>query len=244
MLDRWNRLLVLPGYRFRHQSDICRLAKRLGCGVGSGDKAINLAQRHWVDFADCSSVRTEGSVQLVVSFCPLVECHPTPHKLVETSKIGAQTPGTGVVGGKRSIVEPFHVIDDLEFDIILGETLLASVAAYTQHKSNFALVGAAEISAMAVCKKRCPKEGRTHTGPSITPKQRFQDDFFIGSDRYNKERGDVEDKRNRGLITAMQGAVLQNETNQRHIQWCRERQDLFELYDPKYLERIAPQEVA
>ena len=49
------------------------IAKRLGYMSNSGEKEINLAKRYWIDFADCSSVRTEGSVQLFFSFHPPTE---------------------------------------------------------------------------------------------------------------------------------------------------------------------------
>lgn len=94
--------------------------KRLGYGSKSEEKKINHVERHWIDFADCSSVRNEGSVQLVVSFHPPTECYPSPSKLVETSKTSVPTLGAGAVGKKASIIEPFHIINDLEFDVILG----------------------------------------------------------------------------------------------------------------------------
>ncbi|KAE9364412.1 hypothetical protein N431DRAFT_431296 [Stipitochalara longipes BDJ] len=218
-------------------------AKCLGYGSTPGDKQINLVERHWVDFADCSSVRTEGSIQIVVSFCPPTECHSSPHKLVGTLKESASIFGTGVLGKQTSIVEPFHIIDDLDFDIILGETLLASVAAYTQHKPNFTRSEAPDTSATAICKKRCPKEGKTHTGPLLTPEQRFRDDFSIEYDRWTKEQEDIENKRLRGQVAATEGTIIQDQVKQRHIQWLREHRELLELHYPGYFEKIAPQEV-
>ncbi|KAN0099500.1 hypothetical protein V8E51_013275 [Hyaloscypha variabilis] len=219
-------------------------AKRLGYRSNSGEKEINLVERHWIDFADCSSVRTEGSVQLFVSFHPPTECHPSPRKLVETRNTSVPTLGSRAVGKKTSIIEPFHIIHDLEFDVILGETLLASVVAYTQHEPNSLRTEAPESSAMAICKKRCPKEGTTRTGPPLTLEQRFKDDFSIEYDRYTKEQEELDDRRNRGLITARQRTLMQNQAHQRHIQWLRENRDLLELYHPGYFEKIAPQEIA
>jgi hypothetical protein len=219
-------------------------AKRLGYGKNYGDKPINAIERYWVDFADCSSVRTEGTVDLVISFCPPSECHPSPHKLVEPLETSAPTLQTGFVEKKTSIVETFHLISDLGFDVVLGETLLASVAAYTQHDLNFVRSKAHKISSMAVCKKRARKEGKNYTVPALTPEQRFEDNFSIEYDRYTGEQNDIADKSTHGLITTMQATVMKSQSNQRHIQWLRERRDLLELYHPGYFEKVAPQEVA
>lgn len=219
-------------------------AKQLGYKNGAAEKPIDSTERHWVELADCSSVRTEGTVHLVISFCPPSECHPSLHRIVESSDQIVSTAETGLIGKKSSIVEPFHIVNNLEFDLILGETLLATVDAYTQHDGNFEPSDARETSWIAIFKRKARGEGKSHASIPLTPEQKFKDDFSVEEDRYTREKEDVEDKERRGLISTEEARIMNFQACQRHTQWLTEHRGLLDIYHPGYYDRVVPQDIA
>ena len=219
-------------------------AKHLGYRNGIAEKPIDSTERHWVELADCSSVRTEGTVHLVISFCPPSECHSSPHRLVESSDTIVLAAKTGSIGKKSSIVEPFHIINNLEFDLILGETLLATVDAYTQHDGNFEASEVRQTSWIAIFKRKARGEGKRHASVPLTPEQKFKDDFSVEEDRYTREKEDVEDKQRQGLISIEEARSMNFQACQRHTQWLAEHRGLLDIYHPGYYDKVVPQEIA
>ncbi|RFU33051.1 hypothetical protein B7463_g3288, partial [Scytalidium lignicola] len=190
---------------------------------GPGGKTIQVGEQVWIEFADCSTARIEGTIQLTVSFCPPKETNGVL-KLIESSGSSAnKTPARGIkaLQSNINIIEPFHIIKDLSYDVILGETILTTVDAYNQHSSGFSTPEKRKEGCIAIARKKKPGEGTQHPKTLRNPEQKFRDKFSLEYDRYQREKESHEDERLHGRISDKEAQIKCSQTDQNHLEWLR-----------------------
>jgi hypothetical protein len=140
-------------------------------------------------------------------------------KLVSTGPASSAKGAT--ISRHSNITEPFHVIDDLHHDVILGETLPAAVDAYNQHADN---IQHSDVDAgwlIAIGRKKKSGEGKGKFRPSMDEEQRFRDDFSLDWDRHTKQEEVIEDQLRQKRITEEQSRIKHYEEYQSHPDWLR-----------------------
>ena len=219
-------------------------ARALGYGDKKG-KPIYRANRHRIDLemVNGSTVTTEGAIQLSVSFSPR-ESNSTIYELVEFSEQKTTTDEKTEIQGNCQIQETFYVLAELNYEVILGETLLATVDAYNQHTTKFRLLWGRGRAGVAIFRRKKAGEGKTGSTPPLTPEQKFFDEFSLEYDRHRKEKENIEERQRQGYISDEQAQVRILQADQERLQWLTKFRELLERYYPGYYERNVPQEIA
>jgi hypothetical protein len=216
-------------------------ARALGYGDGKG-KPIDCENRFDLEFADGSTVTTEGKIQLSVSFSPR-EGNSTVYELVESFNKEAPADKKTDIQRNSQIRETFHVLAGLRYKAILGETLLATVDVYNQHTTKFGPLLGQECAGIAIFRRKKTGEGKTGSTLPLSPEQKFMDEFSLEHDRHLKEKEDIEERQRRGSISDEQAQVKILQADQEHLQWLRTFRELLDRYYPGYYERNVPQEI-
>jgi hypothetical protein len=229
----------------------------------SDGKLIDTEDCPSIQFANGSTVLSCGTVQLRISFYPPNECQPSVCELVEQSEEPEQTQNSyytyngweesiqstqseissGVINVPTVITEPFHVIEDLQFDVMLGETLLATVDAYNQHAGNFSSDTSKTPDIIAVGRKTVSGEGSKEPRIEKTEEEQFKDDFSNAFDRFEKDTQEIEDRANSFRISQGDAQNLKNNVYQTYAKWLGENRNLLDRYHPGWYEENVPQEV-
>jgi len=218
-------------------------ARALGYGDGKG-KPIDCENRFDLEFADGSTVTTEGIIQLSVSFFSPKESNSTVYELVESFNKEATADEKTDIQRNSQIRETFHVLAGLRYEAILGETLLATVDVYSQHTTKFGPLLGRECAGIAIFRRKKTGEGKTGSTLPLSPEQKFMDEFSLEHDRHLKEKEDIEERQRRGSISDEQTQVNILQADQEHFQWLRTFRELLDRYYPGYYERNVPQEIA
>jgi hypothetical protein len=215
----------------------------LGYGDGK-EKPIDCENRFHLEFADGSTVTTEGIIQLSVSFFSPKESNSTVYELVESSNKEATADEKTDIQRNSQIRETFHVLAMLRYKVILGETLLATVDVYNQHTTKFGPLLGRECAGIAIFRRKKTGEGKTGSTLPLSPEQKFMDEFSLEHDHHLKKKEDIEEKQRRGSISDEQAQVKILQADQEHLQWLRTFRELLDRYYPGYYERNVPQEIA
>jgi hypothetical protein len=243
--------------------------RTLGYTDNADGKLIDMEDCPSIQFANGSTVLSCGTVQLRISFYPPNERQPSVCELVEQSEQPEQPEqserfqnpyytynrweesinptqseiSSGVINIPTVITEPFHVIEDLHFDVMLGETLLATVDAYNQHAGNFASDKSKAPDIIAVGRKTVSGEGSKEPRIEKTEEEQFKDDFSNAFDRFEKETQEIEDRINSYRITQSDAQNLKHNAHQTYSKWLGENKNLLDRYHPGWYEQNVPQEV-
>jgi hypothetical protein len=235
-------------------------AEKLGYNPDIDQWHINDEERMLVQFADCSTIMTNGTTNLELSFCAPYLSNSLARQLINPScapTIKGQTPNaqtsaqSGIAPDRKieaispttRIIETFHVVDNLQYDVILGETLLAIVDAYNQHNDNFRVRESRPTSLIAVGRKKKTGEGSGKKRAALTEEQQFNNDFSNECDRCEKETQEIEDGQLCGMIPEEMVSVRKDQVRQTHLTWLREHRELLERFYPSYYEKMVPQEM-
>ncbi|KAE8440626.1 hypothetical protein EG329_007010 [Mollisiaceae sp. DMI_Dod_QoI] len=199
---------------------------------------IDRDQSITIELADGSSRKTDGTIEVTISFCEPASCTGPIHVL-ENSKTGKSRAGSVSMATSR-IKETFHVLNGLTFDVILGETLLSSVDAYVNHKNNFSLltIGLPQLLAPTRIKRR--GEGSRSQRPALTPRQALDNDFQAEQSRYQAQLDDIEARLTRGYgFVELSTARLQVDASHM-LWWTTNRPRLEEHYTAAWYEENVP----
>jgi hypothetical protein len=207
-------------------------------------KIIHYGDEIAIEFADCSTVMTDGSIQLTVSFCAPEKSSSAVYKLVAPSRGGGSTHGEELVHQGSKIIDTFYIVEHLDYDAILGETLLATVDAYNRHQARFHASVVTERSCISIARKKRAKEGKTSLRLPLTRQQKFMDDFDLEYDRHSIEKDDIEKEIRQGLISEEQAKIKTYHADQYHLQWLHSNREHLDEYYPGYYEKHIPQEIA
>ena len=235
-------------------------AEKLGYNLDIDEWHINNEERMLVEFADCSTIMTNGTINLEVSFCApnfsdsfarrLIDPSCAPATKGRTSKAQrfaqpgiAPDPKIEAIAPTPRIIETFHVIGNLQYDVILGETLLATVDAYNQYNENFRVREGRPASLIAVGRKKKTGEGSGKKRAVLTEEQQFNNDFSNECDRYEKDTQEIEDGQLCGTIPEEMVSVRKDQVRQTRLAWLREHRELLERFHPGYYEKMVPQEM-
>jgi hypothetical protein len=235
-------------------------AEKLGYNLDIDEWHINNEERMLVQFADCSTIMTNGTINLELSFrAPYLSncfawrlinpsCAPatkgqTPNAQTSAQSRIAPDQKIEVISPTTRIIETFHVLDNLQYDVILGETLLATVDAYNQHNDNFIVREGRPTSLIAVGRKKKTGEGSGKKRATLTEEQQFNNDFSNECDRYEKETQEIKDGQLYGTIPEEMVSVRKDQVRQTHLTWLREYRELLERFHPGYYEKMVPQEI-
>jgi hypothetical protein len=217
-------------------------ARALGYNEGK-EKYIDCGNRIDVQLADGSTFTTEGTIQLSVSFFPPKESNSTIYELIESSN-KTITHKKIEIQRNSQILEIFHVLANLNYKVVLGETLLTTVDAYNQHATKFDLLSRRGCAGVAIFRRKKAGEGKTGSALPLTPEQKFMDEFSLEHDRHLKEKENIEEGQRRGSISDDQARIKIFQADRDHLQWLRKSRELLERYYPGYYERNVPQEIA
>jgi hypothetical protein len=240
-----SRLAQILGYGDgRAPGKISNFARALGYGKKRDGKAIEYGDQIGIEFADCSTAMTEGTIQLTVSFSEPKAGNSIVHKLVESSGGRTSSHGEGLLHWKSKMIDTFYILRDLSYDAVLGETLLATIDAYNQHPATFRVSGMTEHSCIAIARRKKAKEGNAGTAIPLTPEQKFMDEFSLEHDRLLNVKGDIEERVRRGLVSEEQARARNFQADQDHLQWLNRNRELLEQYYPGYYNKHVPQEIA
>jgi hypothetical protein len=235
-------------------------AEKLGYNVDFEKQHINNEERMLVEFADCSTVMTNGTINLEVSFCAPHLFNSFACRLIDPPCASATKgqnskarmfvqPGIApdlkieAISPTTIIIETFHVIDNLQYDVILGETLLATVDAYNKHNGNFKVRESRSASLIAVRRKKKTGEGSGQQRAGLTEEQQFNNHFSNECDRFEKEIQKIEDSQLCGTVPKEMVSVRKDQVRQTHLTWLREHRELLERFHPGYYEKMVPQEM-
>jgi len=142
------------------------------------------------------------------------------------------------------VIERFYVVDDLICDIILCETLLFTIEAYTKHSNRFSTSEDQKKSCIALGRTKKAGEGSKRPRPMRSEEYIFKDNLTNELDRYEKEIEEVENLFSLGLTGADERQASKIRAEQSHLQWLRDHHELLERYCPGYYEKHVPQEVS
>lgn len=217
-------------------------ARELGYNEGK-EKPIDCGNQVDVELADGSTVKTKGTVILSVSFFPSKESNSTVYELVESSHKKTITHEKTGIQQNSQIRETFHVLENLKYKVILGETLLTTIDAYNQHTTKFSLSWRRKRASIAIFRRKKAAEGGKSCALPLTPKQKFMDEFSLESDRHLNEKENIEASLRQGSISEDQARVRICQAGRDHLQWLRDSRELLERHYPGYYERNVPQEI-
>ena len=201
---------------------------------------INDSEVTTIEFADCSTVTTRGTIRLTISFHEPTKCLNSTHELVTTALAASSHPERGQVPRNSRIMETFHIVEGLEQQVILCETLLATIDAFNQHRRNFALPTARDtFKCIAVGKEKKGKErkSKVQIGPLEDTAARLADDYNIASDIYQKAIDGVDEQLLYGQIGQEQGFALKDQAKQVFFTWARENKPRFDHFWPGFYEQ-------
>ena len=168
-------------------------ARKLGYDGETEGRVINRNDCIWLEFADCSSIQTLGSVNITISFSDPGKSKSPVCRLVESNSGSKGNAESGKIGPKYKVSETFYLVRDLRQDVILGETFLSTVDAFTQHARNFRASYEA-ATCIAIGRKKMKKEGKGNPKPPPSEEEQFQDEYSREYDRVQQEMNRIEDQ--------------------------------------------------
>jgi hypothetical protein len=130
-----------------------------------------------IQFADYSTTTTRGSIEIIISFCEPDVTQGSTHKLVDSGVGIAVKPKGEILKRNPTITDTFYVIDELEHDVVLGETLLAPVDAYNQHPRNLRKSDLGNESLIAIGRRKKGGEGKGKQHSTLSEEQRFNNNL-------------------------------------------------------------------
>lgn len=138
----------------------------------------------FITFADGSVRQTCGTINVTVAFREPNTCSGPVH-IFNNRNTTLVKLATGTFKPGSTIREEFHVLKDLQFDAILGETLLTSVDAYVQYATNFSLARRTDTASW-IAPFRIGKrgEGNRKLKVALTEKQVLDDEYQTEQSRY------------------------------------------------------------
>lgn len=192
-----------------------------------------------IQFADCSTTVTCGSLALTVSFVEPSKCPGSAQQLVEPSSAFALRTNLLPVPRNTKIIETFHIVDDLDHDIILCETLLSSLDAFNRYKKNFVSSRRSTFNCISVGKEKKGKERGTapQMGPVEDTAARFTDDYNNASDAYEKQTSKINVSFLYGEISNDQVPVRRAQAYQVFLEWARQNKARFDRFRPGFFEQ-------
>ncbi|KAN0113071.1 hypothetical protein V8E51_006022 [Hyaloscypha variabilis] len=219
-------------------------AREIGYDDRNG-KGIDREPQHRIDLeiADGSTVTTEGAIQVLISFASPKESSSTVYELVESSEKKPTTDEKAEIQGNCQIRETFYVLEELKYQVILGETLLATVDAYTHHTTTFSLLSGGLQACVAIFRRKKVGEGKTGSTLPLSAEQKFVDEFSLEDDRHRKLKEKIEEEQRRGAISDEDAKTKNFQADQEHLQWLRKSRDHLQRFYPGYYERNVPQEL-
>jgi hypothetical protein len=219
-----------------------KFAKKLGYDGEIEGLPINKTDPIWIEFADCSSIKTQGTVDITVSFSDPVKSQPPVCRLVESHPGPKSNVGTGKIGSNYRVSERFYIIGDLRQDVILGETLLSTVDAYNQHAGNFRAATGTDRW-IAIGRKKKIGEGNGNPKPPLNEELQFKDDFSCEYDRVQREMEQIESQGRRLEISEELAIWRKQQVSETHIVWIRKNREHLDRYYAGYYEKNVPQEL-
>lgn len=120
----------------------------------------------------------------------------TPVQLVEKrgKSMAGSSIGIGAVGENSTILETFFVLEDLHELAILGETLLATLDAYSKHLDNFASSETRQVSScIGWGDTKGPGEGSCPARPDQTEHQELRDTMGTPNSKYEAREEEIDE---------------------------------------------------
>jgi len=225
-----------------------RLAAELGYNDQSGGKSMDSRTPITVELADGTELMTCGLVSITVSFRDPNQhrvATPVPtFKLREGSKKSKPENSPAMLGPLARVNDVFHVVDGLEPDVILGDPLLNSVQAYSQHSANFKTVATTGPLSIAFGGEKKKKEHRGPPRPQRTDVEVLGDEFSVVSDELEQEQSNLQLRFAKGEIDEPAKQRLGYQAEQKYNNWLRaNRERIVRHWDLDwYLSKI-PQEM-
>lgn len=203
---------------------------------------INRFETTTIEFADRSTVATQGTVLLTISFHEPSKCLDSTYELAASSHAGASQPERSRVPSNSRLIETFHIVEGLEPNVILCETLLATVDAFNQHRQNFVSSIRDTVDCVAVGKEKKGKERKqtVQVRPLEDTAARLTDDYNNASDSYQKALDKIEDQLLGGEIEEGDVPTLQAHAYQAFLDWARQNKARFDRFRPNFLEQKFP----
>jgi len=214
-----------------------KFARRLGYHDDPGCKAIqkNETDRIFVEFADGSEARASGRINITIAFSEPSKSVTKVLTLVDSiSGSKSFKTGTGTIGRNSSISEPFYIIQGLRHDVILGETLLATVDAYNQHARNFKTSSRSRDNTTSIAPiwEKKKKEGRKQTHPACSKEEQFKDNLDVQLDIYEKKMVDINKKQTKGELLHEQAEYERACAKHARDTWMWENKELMDQIFP------------
>ncbi|KAH6718364.1 hypothetical protein BKA61DRAFT_670787 [Leptodontidium sp. MPI-SDFR-AT-0119] len=196
--------------------------------AGSAGEYIDHLETTTIQFADCSIITTSGTIRLTVSF-------------PRTSSMPARC-----VPANSRIIETFHIVPDLEENVILCETLLATVDAFNQHRGNFVSSKRSRFSRISVGKEKKGKERKTvvHTDIPEDNSARFDNCYNNANDCYENKLAKINESVLYGEIEESLVPALKDRTYELFLSWARQNKDRFDRFRPGFYEQKFGQETS
>ncbi|PVH74914.1 hypothetical protein DL98DRAFT_575372 [Cadophora sp. DSE1049] len=197
-----------------------------------------------IQFADCSTTTTRGSLRLTVSFEEPSKCSESARRLVEPSS--AYLPRTDLppVPRNTKVAEIFHIVDNLDHDVILCETLLSTLDAFNRYEMNFVSSRRSTFNCISVGKAKKGKERGTASqmGPLPDTAARFTNDYNNASDSYEKESSKIDESFLYGAIPDEQVPARRARAYQVFLDWAGQNKARFDRFRPGFYEQKFPAE--
>ncbi|PVH68596.1 hypothetical protein DL98DRAFT_630179 [Cadophora sp. DSE1049] len=224
--------------------------------AGSAGEHIDHLETTTIQFADCSTITTSGTVRLTVSFHEPAQCLPVTHELLERSSFGSSQPDPGCVPTNSRIIETFHIVPDLEENVILCETLLAAVDAFNQHRGNFVSSKRNEFSCISVGKEKKGKERKpggkrgkdrktvVRTNIPEDSSARFDDCYNNANDCYENKLAKIDEGVLYGEIDESLAPALKDQAYELFLSWARQNRIRFDRFRPGFYEQKFGQEIS
>ncbi|KAH9209296.1 hypothetical protein DL95DRAFT_477643 [Leptodontidium sp. 2 PMI_412] len=174
------------------------------------------------------------------------QCLPVTHELVKRSSFGSSQPDLGCVPANSRIIKTFHIVPDLEENVILCETLLATVDAFNQHRGNFVSSKRSRFSRISVGKEKKGKERKTvvHTDIPEDNSARFDNCYNNANDCYENKLAKINESVLYGEIEESLVPALKDRAYELFLSWARQNKDRFDRFRPGFYEQKFGQETS
>lgn len=195
-----------------------------------------------IQFADRSTVTTQGTLRLTISFLEPSKCLTSTHELVAPALAGPSQKTVDRVPSNSRLLETFHIVEGLEQKVILCETLLATVDAFNQYRQNFVASTRDTFDYICVGKEKKGKERGTSVQirPLEDTSERLTDDYNNASDTYEKEMTNIVDQLLNGEIEEENVPALKAHACGNFSAWARENKARFDRFRPGFYEQKFP----
>ena len=195
-------------------------AKSLGYHDECGGKPFDTRNGDEIELADGSIYKSCGTIDIVLS-CLEPSKIQSKDSIAKLENVRDPTKARlkSVSAKPLSIViETFHVFNNLEHDIILGETVLAVLDAYRQHASQFG-TSFRQQPCVAIGIRRKAGEGFAKRHTPVTDEARLREEFSKQSDLHLKRIKEIKSQANHEIITKEREHVLINAEVKAYQDW-------------------------